>query len=178
MRLIRNLIIAIVGIVFVYLAINQLAINTYDGATFSDNKAKSKETGAFISDFIPSKDSVKLLKRTLPSPDVWMEHALNDSHFLIFFRKETKDNYDYNLVFNLDKLCQNREFIFDFKASHQALNCIDGIGEVHRTFQKLDSFTLYIKQGSLDSGWQKELVVDSVVYIAKDKPKDFKKFKW
>jgi hypothetical protein len=151
-------------IVFVYLLINQLFINTYDGCVFSNSKNESKENGYFISDYMPNKDSVKLNNRIMKSPELWVEKAQESSHFLIFFSKKSIDPNGYNFIINSDSSCTSNEYLIDLKGSFHALNCIKNLGNIYKTQWKSDSVKIYIKQGDSEVGWKKEVIVDSLIY--------------
>ncbi len=160
----KKVLIVIGVLVLLFLVINQLFINTYDGSVFSDSKEQSKKNGYFICDYIPSKDTIRLLKRTIKSPALWIEKAQQSDHFLVFFSKKNVDPYSYNFILESTNSCSSNEYLFDLAGSYQVLNCINNFGFIYKAQWSGDSIKIYVKQGDPELGWQKETVVDSLVY--------------
>lgn len=163
----KKLLIIIGVIIFVYLLINQLFVNTYDGSVFSNSKKESKSNGFFIADYSPNKDSVELMNRKIISPELWLEQSQVISHVLVFFPKNDINPDEYNFIINSDSFCTSNDYLIDLNGSYHVLNCIKNLGYIYKTKWKSDSVKIYIKQGDPQVGWEREIIVDSLIYTNK-----------
>jgi hypothetical protein len=151
-------------LVFIFLLINQLAVNTYDGATFSNSKEMSKKMRYFMYEYLPNKDSVTLLKRKIKSPNLWLEKSQETYHTLVFVTNKRVINSQYNVIIEKEDSCGSNEYLYEMNIDFRVLNCIGGLGSVFATNNYKNEYVVYIQQGSLDSGWVNQIISDSVVY--------------
>lgn len=161
------LLVIVVGLVVVYLIINQLVINTYDGATFSNSRNESIKAGYFIADYKPDRDSIKLLKRYIKSPSLWVEKTQRSEHFLVFFSTKEADGNSCNIIIDSARENYSNEYLLALDTWFHVLNAIPKLGYIYQISGVGNTIKVKVQQGSLDSGWKKAIYVDSLIYTIK-----------
>jgi hypothetical protein len=160
----KKVVLIISGVVFIWLLVNQLAINSYDGPVFSESREEAIQSGYFMFDYVPDKDSIRLRNRTMQISRLWAEKGHEIESVMIFFKRKKVSAGRFNIITNVMDRCNSNEYLFDFDIPNRPLNCLKNIGTIYSVPRLPEKINVKVVQGDEKLGWQKKVVVDSIIY--------------
>lgn len=150
-----------------FLVFNQFIAKSYDGDSFSDSIEESQRDALFIGFYQPNKDSLSFKHSKIKTPLAWAEYGWKTESGLFSTQKDVSKG-QMNFIIQDTGACGQPDYIYSIKNDSKALNCVTSLGSVSRVWTYDDSITVYVKQGSDDLGWQKEVVTDTIIFIRQD----------
>ncbi len=149
--------------IMLFLSVNQLFINTYDGKLcVSYSLETSKKNELYLGLYKPLKDSIQLKNGKIKAVNAWAENSWRDAHILLFFSTIEKEN-GLNLIFPyLWKANQYPDFFMrtlDGKSSGNS----PGLGYDFYYTNEPDTLSLIIEQKKIDS-WEETIYTDTIIY--------------
>src|SRR4030095_11815079 len=156
-----SLIIAIPLVLF--LAVNQIFVNTYDGKPcVSYSLETSHKNKLYLGLYKPTSDSIQLKNRKIKAVDAWAESRWRDGHFLLFFSTIKKEN-GLNVI--VPYMWDDKEYPDFFMEMLDGKNNGNnpGLGFVYYFTYQPETLSLIIQQQKNDS-WEETINTDTITY--------------
>lgn len=164
--MIKNLLISVSVVIVVFLTVNQIAINSYDGQFLNNyDRTKSKNCGLYLGEYIPTKTTAKIKdNNTILLKNAWAEKQWTITHYLLFFEK-VKVQAGLNLLIPDTTSFFKKNYSFEpFDKSITKEGGVDNAGETFSFDERADTIKFLIKCKKAES-WTETVITDTIRYV-------------